>query len=276
MPIKNLVVVSDIHAGSKVGLCPPRGVPLLDGGTYKPSRIQRKMWKHWRTFWDEWVPGKTKGEPFSLVLNGDLMDWDHHGTSSIFSKSVGDQLACARAILEPIAEKAERVFLTIGTIAHSGEQGEAEEALGAALGAEQDPEEGRFAAYELWIYVGRALCHICHTVGTTQSDYYETTAVHKELIAAFKEAGAHRERPPDMVIRSHRHQYCKTTILGRDDDAESIVTPGWQAKTPWYYRTAKGRSGSAQMGGVLIREGSDGDVYELHKGWRLGRPRVRR
>ena len=271
--IKNLVVIGDTHCGSKVGLCPPGGVKLLDGGTYKPSKFQTRIWRCWRYFWREWVPKKTKGEPFTLVINGDAHDWDHHGTATIISKQTADHLRCAKAVLGPVAALADRVLVASGSRAHSGEQGEAEESLAEFLGAEVD-EMGRTARYEMWVEVGRALCHIAHTIGSTSSASYETTAVHKELIDAFTESGMWQKRAPNFVIRSHRHRYCKTTIPAEMGDAESVVTPGWQGKTPFIYRTARGRSAPAQVGGVLIRSGADGEVYELHKVWSMDRPKV--
>ena len=41
---KQVVVVSDIHCGCRLGLCPKEGVALDDGGLYMPSRIQKKVW----------------------------------------------------------------------------------------------------------------------------------------------------------------------------------------------------------------------------------------
>ncbi|GAF68288.1 unnamed protein product, partial [marine sediment metagenome] len=74
----NLIVVSDLHCGCRLGLCHPKGVYLDDGGTYLPSKIQKKVWKWWREFWDEWVPTITRGEPWDLVVNGDALDGVHH------------------------------------------------------------------------------------------------------------------------------------------------------------------------------------------------------
>ena len=52
--LNNLVVVSDLHAGCRVGLCPPDGARMDDGGRYRPSRLQRKMWRMWRESMMPW------------------------------------------------------------------------------------------------------------------------------------------------------------------------------------------------------------------------------
>ena len=47
---RNHIVVSDIHAASKLGLCHPDGHELDEGGIYSPSRVQQKMWRWWDEF----------------------------------------------------------------------------------------------------------------------------------------------------------------------------------------------------------------------------------
>jgi len=66
--ISSLVVVADTHCGCGLGLCPPHRIKLDQGGFYLPSSFQRKVWRWWRKFWDEWVPLATRGEPFGVVL----------------------------------------------------------------------------------------------------------------------------------------------------------------------------------------------------------------
>jgi len=61
--VNNLVVVSDTHCGCRLGLCPPGGVFMDEGGMYKPSKLQRKIWKMWREFWDEFVPSQPVENP---------------------------------------------------------------------------------------------------------------------------------------------------------------------------------------------------------------------
>jgi len=48
--INNLIVVSDIHCGCKLGLCPPGDIPL-DEGFYRASVLQQKVWGWWTEFW---------------------------------------------------------------------------------------------------------------------------------------------------------------------------------------------------------------------------------
>lgn len=276
----NLIVVSDIHCGCKLGLCPPEGVPLDDGGTYMPSRLQCKMWQWWREFWDEWVPRVTRGEPWDLVVNGDAVDGVHHKSTTPISHNLEDQTVVAEAVLRPIVERAHKYYHIRGTEAHVGVSGVDEERLAKRLGAIPN-EDGQFARWELWKLVGKAskghpapLCHILHHIGTTGRAAYETSAVQAELIAEFTEAGQNQNVPPDYVIRSHRHRYIKAqNPSNHRPETAGIVTPGWQLKTPFVWKIPGGRVSQPQFGGILIRQG-DEEYYTRFRVRSLDRARI--
>lgn len=272
--INNLIIVNDTHCGCKMGLCCPGKIPLTDGGSYSISPLQRKMWYRWEVFWNEWVPQVTKEEPFGLVHNGDLIDGVHHNSTTQISHDLNDQARIAKRVMRPIIENplCKMYYQIIGTEAHVGKSGVEEERIAEELGAKQD-QYGRYARYELWIQVGKGLAHIMHHIGTTSSTNYESTAVHAELIAEFTEAGRWHERPPDFVIRAHRHRFCQTLIPAELGDATSIANAGWQLKTPYVFRKAGARIAPPQMGGLMLRQG-DEDIYPRHKVWTLGRDKV--
>ena len=270
--IRNLVVVSDIHGGCGMALPPPGDTfPLLDKGDYKPSRIQQTIRDWWDEFWGEWVPNRTEGEPYAVAINGELVDGVHHNSTTQISHNLADQKNIALAILGPLVDKCEGLLYVLsGTEAHSGSSGCDDEGVAQALGAIQD-RTGRHARYEMWKRVGKSLVHLSHHIGTTGSQHYESTAVHKELCEAFTEAGRWHNEPPDFVVRSHRHRHFETKITTHKGMASSIVTPGWQGKTPFAHRIAGGRMSQPQFGGILIRQG-DRDAYVVEKVWSLDRP----
>lgn len=271
--LKNLVVVSDIHAGCRLALCPPSGSSLDDGGTYKPSKFQQKMWKYWDIFWDEFVPEATKGEPFGVVVNGDAIDGVHHRATTQISHNLEDQVELAFQILQPIVELAEgRFWVVRGTEAHVGPSGLYEEALAKRLGAIPN-QEGQFARYELWKYVGPKLVHFLHHIGTTGSQAYEATAVHKEFTECCIEAARWGLEIPSLIVRSHRHRYIETTIATKEGRGTAVVTPGWQGRTPFAYKIPGARLSLPQFGGIVIRYDSDSDVlYTRSKVFTIDRP----
>lgn len=278
--INNLICVSDIHAGCQLALCPPEGVQLDDAGRYMPSDFQLKMWSMWEEYWGEWVPWATRGEPYSVVFNGDALDGVHHNSTTQISHNLGDQHKVAQAILKPIVELCEgRYYHIRGTEAHVGKSATAEEGLAKALGAIPN-EIGQHARYDLWKEVGTGrLCHFLHHIGTTGSQAYEATAVHKELVEEFVEAGRWGNRPPDVCVRSHRHRFIKTSLsTGKagsyeTGEAISVVTPAWQGKTPFVWKIPGGRLATPQFGGILIRE-ANGELFVREKVWTVERSRT--
>jgi hypothetical protein len=262
-PCNNLVVVSDLHCGCRLGLCPPEPIPLDDGGSYCASHLQLKVWSMWREFWDEWIPEASHHEPYSVLLNGDCLDGNHHNSTTQVSHNTGDQAKIARMILEPIRDKCQgRLYVVRGTEAHVGPSGVEEERLAETLGAIPD-EDGRHARYELWARVGKGLVHAMHHVGTTGSSHYESSAVLKELTESYAQAGRNRLDPPDVVVRSHRHRHIEVRVPTKLGYGISFVTAAWQLRTPFAYRVPGGRVTTPQIGGSLIRQG-DADLYTRH------------
>ena len=271
MSTNNLIVVSDLHGGSRLGLCKADGPVLLDEGVkYHASPIQQKMYALWLRFWNEWVPRVTKGEPYDVCVNGDAVEGKPHGSIASLSDNPDDQLSIARILLEPIVQNAQTFYVIRGTEAHVGKSGHMEETLAKQLGAKPN-EIGQYARYELWIRVGKGLVHLVHHIGTTGRTHYETSAVQAEVAAMFTEAGRWGQKPPDFVVRSHRHRFIKVENPSELGMTIGAVTPGWQAKTPFAYRIPGGRVSTPQFGGLIIRQG-DEDVYMRHKVWTVDRP----
>jgi hypothetical protein len=278
-PTNNIVVVSDLHAGCKLALCPPEGVPLDDGGKYMPSKFQRKLWAMWREFWDEWVPGATRKEPFTVVINGDAVDGVHHNSTTQISHNLLDQSRAAYSILAPIVDRCKgRIYLVRGTEAHVGTSAKEEEALGERLGIKPNAE-GQYARWDLWKELGKGkLVHFLHHIGSTGSQAYEATAVHKELVEEYVEAARWRRVPPDVIVRSHRHRYIETTVATGTETGETgrgiaVVTPAWQAKTPFAWKIPGGRLSTPQFGGVVIRW-AHSELFVVPKVWTVDRSPV--
>ncbi len=270
--INNAIIISDLHSACKLGLCPPGPIPLDDGGTYHASAVQLKLWLWWREFWDEWVPKVTKGEPYAVIVNGDSLDGVHHGSTTQISQNLSDQSRIAELILAPVVELCEGRFLMLrGTEAHVGKSGVEEERLAKSLGAIPNAE-GQYARHELWLQVGKCLVHILHHIGTTGRSAYESSAPQAEIINAFAEAAQAGDRPPNIIVRSHRHRHIENRLVAKDGYNYVFVTAGWQLKTPFAYRIAGARQSQPQIGGSLIRQG-DEDYFTRHFVKRLARPK---
>lgn len=252
------IVVSDLHCGCRLGLCPPR-VKLDGGGTYQHSAVQKTVWQWWKNeFWGKWVPSITDGKPFVVVLNGDILEGCHHRATSQISQNKADQAKIAQACLLPVLEKANpaAIYFVRGTEAHAGESSEDEERLSQALNIKKD-KHGNYTRPELWLKVGDGLAHFQHHISTSGSNAYESTALCKEFSESCTEAARWGYQAPDWVVRSHRHRHAEVRVPTRNGRGQCITLPAWQLKTPFCFKIAGARLSSPQIGGcaILARHG---------------------
>lgn len=268
-PLMNLIIVSDLHCGCRLGLCPPQ-ISLDDGAIYKHTPLQADIWKRWQYFWEQWVPVVTKGEPYGIAINGDALDGVHHNAVTQITNNLTDQARIAKVCILPIIrdEMCRFYYHLRGTEAHVGASGQMEERLAAELNAEPD-EDGRHARWELKVEIGTGLIHMTHHIGTASP-----TTVYKELQEAFMESARWGQRCPDVICRSHVHRHIETRIQTDRGFATSFTTPGWQAKTPFVYRLLGGRQTLPQIGGCIIRAGDEDHIYTRYRLWNLRSPRV--
>lgn len=245
-----IVVVSDLHIGSYSGLCPPGGIRLDGGGTYKPNKFQRTLWRFWTHFWDEFVPQATKDATLrAIVINGDILEGIHHNHVGIVTTTWEHMRAGAKRILLPVREKVDRFHVIRGTEAHSAPGAEAEETLADSLKATIN-ELGDHSSWQLWGTVDGVVFQFAHHIGVTSSAAYETSAPMRELISGFTEAAQWGRRLPDVFVRSHRHRFTEVPLPSLKGRVRLVVTPGWQLRTPHTERIDRMRM--PHIGGVVF------------------------
>ena len=257
--INNLVVVSDLHCGCRMGLC-TADIPLDGGGFYTQSVIQKASSLWWDEFWNDWVPEATRGEPFAVVVNGDAVEGTHHGSKTPISHNHADQQRAAEIALQPVvAACGGRFYMVRGTEAHVGQSSENEERLGQALGAVRN-EKGAATSYSLRLRVGPALVHLAHHIGGSSKIGTAASAITAEYEQMLANSARWGWEPPDVIVRSHIHSNIEVKMPTARQFGMCLITPAWQAMTPFGRKIRVGRVSEAQMGGILIRAEGD-DVY---------------
>ncbi len=252
-----VAVVSDLHTNSTVGLCPP-SVNLDDGGTYRASDAQQWIWRNWLDYWQT-VKNLKKRTRLIVVLNGDIIDGDHHDTPQIISRNMSDQHRICIKALEPIfALKPHKIFVIRGTEAHVGKSGQNEERIAADIGAEVDPITDTASWWWLPLDVERVRFDIAHhgRMGGrpwTRANAVQATAA--ELTMRYAERG---DKLPDLAIRSHLHQHADSYD---NYPIRVLQTASWQLSTAFGHRIAPGAM--LPVGG-LIFDCRNGE-YTLHK-----------
>ena len=250
--IKNIVVIGDTHCGSSAAIMPP-SFCLRDGQPVGMSPRQAQLWGWWREFWDKFVPHVTKGEPFVLVHNGDIVDGAHHGCTQLVTANMDKQREMAKMLLEPVVAKAQAFYCISGTAAHAGQSNADEETVARELGAKIDENKNR-CRQDLWIEMSDALIQFAHHIGTTSSAAYKSSPAMRTMAAMFTAAGEHGFRPPNMMIRSHAHDYVEV----KRANCRVTVCPAWQLKSDWMW--GKDTTSLPIIGGLVIRQGED-DVH---------------
>jgi hypothetical protein len=262
-------VVSDTHCGSTLGLCPPEGVQLDDGGRYLPSREQVALWEAWTDYWARVGEAREKRQPLICVINGDAVDGDHHGTAQIVSRNLAaTQHAIAMATFRPmLALKPSAVIFIRGTEAHVGQSAGFEERLAEDLGAEET-KTGTYSHWHFQAESGGVMLDFAHhgRVGNlphTRINPLGTLAM--RITNAAAKAG---DRIPDLAIRSHMHQWSDT---GDNFPVRVIQMAGWQLSTAFIHRVAAGSL--PEIGGLIVRcEKGQADVTKVKYPWRRAEP----
>ena len=270
-PIERIVEISDLHSGSTLAVCPP-GVRLDDDGLYEYSTYQEVLWGWWLEFWGKWVPMVTEGKPYALILNGDNVEGNHHGTTAVISANMSIQARVLRHLLVPMlgadhvapkvragvedwwpkgARRPSLLVMVRGTEAHNGPSGEAEEEVAEALGL-PGPSPGLHSFWGLRCTLEGHLIDFSHHIGTTNSVAYELSALNREVAKCFVGAGQWNDPCPSLIIRSHRHRCSEGAIPTHYGECRIVVSPSWQLHTPFCHSHGISTGSPPQIGGIAI------------------------
>ena len=243
--MNNIIVISDTHFGSSVAVAKEH--MLDDGGTYIPGPIQMKLADLWDDFW-EWAYDLIKHESYTLVHNGDVVDGDHHHSTQVSSANLVVQESLAYDMLEPHAMSplCKHYFQIRGTGVHVGDAGETEERIAKRLNADRTGSD-TFSRWELWLKSHDDLIHFSHHIGNTSSSAYESSAMRREMVSAYEDAGVWNRRPPTILVRAHTHRFIRV----EDPKMIGIKLPAWQSKTAFVYKIDRLRG--PMFGGIVIR-----------------------
>lgn len=232
-----VTVVSDIHSGSTLAVCPPR-VKLDDGGEYKASKVQRWLWRKWKDFWKRTRRrSEESGLPVTVIINGDLTEGDHHDTAQIITRNEATQFRLALDTLEPMLEVAKEIFVIRGTESHTGKSSSMEEMIAADIGAVESPD-GTFSWWHLYAEFGGIAFDVQHHPESYSIRPWTAGAgVNRVAAILTYEYTRSGDRPPDVGIRSHRHTFRDS---GTTHPVRVFAMPSWQFQTAFVNRIGAG------------------------------------
>lgn len=250
-----IVVISDLHVGSTLGLCSPE-VVLDDGGKYLPNELQIESYNYWRKgFWPfVWNKAKKENRKTVVICNAETVDGSHHGTNQIWSNQVSDQITVAAELIDDATIQADVRLFTRGTPAHVGESGSADEAVARILKATRPDgkKTGPYSAYHLKLNVDGVILDVCHHGPNTGNRMWSKgNGARSYARTIVLDALVMNQKPPDLIIRSHYHKMLHETLHEYGNTTEMLVTPSWQWMSSFATRVVSYEQIS-DIGGLVI------------------------
>lgn len=253
-----ILLASDTHCGSTVGLCPPEGPRLDDGQVVEPSKAQRWLWQCWTDLHTRaYATRRRHGGPLWVILNGDLVDGPgHHGTTQSMSNHPDAQAYIASETFKVTQDlKPERLFVVRGTEVHTGTAGNVEEGIAKSLGAERDPETHLWSRWHLRLRVhGRLIDAQHHGKGLGRLPHTKQNGANALAWRVWQVYAERGLEPPALVVRSHLHQYADSFSAHRR--TRGLFLPSFQLKTAYVHKVAADEI--ADVGGVIVVVHPDG------------------
>lgn len=238
--IELVVVYSDLHCGSTTAILPP-GFVAKEGFGVVQNSLQQWLWDRWQAQ-QRFLWGVVGSDLFSVVINGDVIEGNHHGTKQIWSPRVDDHFAAAVQVLRPITERASRRFMVKGTECHVHDM---EEGIGSVLGFDKCPSTGLPVFDRLTLEVGGTRTVFRHHIGTSTRRALGATQLGAQLNEEVVEAAANGEKVPKVLCCAHRHVFGSYA----DNHGLCVVTPPWQGLTRFGHKVV---SAARTKPGVVI------------------------
>lgn len=220
MKTQLLVVVSDIHCGSDVGLAPPKTT------TEAGNEISFGKNIHQEWLWNNWCAGIEQvktivgDSPAALLVNGDATEGVHHrNEASLIAALIDTHINMAEECLKPLVDICHKRFVTLGTECHTLHM---EDELAARIEAETG------AAKDKWHFsINGCEIDAAHHMPTTGRGYLE--ASHMSICMGNARMNYQRSGHgvPKVFLRGHRH------CGGYYSDGSGLfaVTGAWQFLT---------------------------------------------
>jgi hypothetical protein len=245
-----VAIVSDCHTNSTTALFPPQWSDD-DGGGHTQNLIQHWLWDCWLDYWRA-VEAMRDGDLF-VVINGDMVDGNHHGTPQIVTTNMSDQAGIAIEVLKPVLDlKPEFTFFVRGTEAHVGSAAQDENMVAKLYSqfanVERQPETGSFSWWYLPLEVQGIKFDIAHH---GRGGFRPWTASNAANILAAELVFDYFGDTwiPDIAIRSHVHYKSDTYD---NFPIRLLYTPPWQQSTAFGHRVKPGKR-SLIAGGYIFQ-----------------------
>lgn len=195
MKPKRVVIISDLHCGSQVGLTHPDfDSDPREGARHKLYQARRKYWKFYADALREVSPIDV------LIVNGDCIDGkgEKSGGTELLTADRNEQCDMAAAAIQETKCKA--IYMTFGTPFHAGASEDWEQKVATSV------EAAKIGGHD-WLDINGLVFDYRHHVGSSSVPHARHTAVAREHLWSVLWA-EHDEYPlGNILIRSHVHYF---------------------------------------------------------------------
>jgi hypothetical protein len=252
-----VVVVSDLHTNSTVGLLPAHTI-LDDGLSVGLGKPQLWVYQKWTDFWDYVYDLKNQiGATVVTIANGELADNLQYRTTQLVTLNTADILSMVESVWTNAREITDHLIVTRGTAAHSGPSACLDELAAKALEAEPFERHESRSIHSWWHFdgiIGGLNIQAAHHPQTAgRLPHTMQAAVMRQSFMIELQCTRSNRPIPDVAIRSHIHYAADSGIYTRP---RTFYTWGWQLTPEFGHRL-----GTAQyarpIGGLIlvIRDG---------------------
>jgi hypothetical protein len=207
--MKNVVVISDLHCGSVVGLTPPK----YQTGDFLAE--QDALWEAYTDAIDRFR--ENRGNIHILLVNGDCIDGkaSRWGATDLITSKIHTQISMAAECIDYAG--ADRIVMTYGTPYHVGAEEDFEKYLADMVGAT--------IKSHAFLEIDGVNFSLKHKVGASTIPHGRSTPVKRErLWDMIWNVEKNQHSLSDVIIRSHVHYFDYTG----NSEYLALTTPALQ------------------------------------------------
>ena len=255
------VIISDLHTGSNHALFLAKPWQGEKTATIHPRSEQVRIRKHFELYGAE-IKAARKNRAVRLILDGDLIDGDHHHSGDVFTN---DPMEMADINITLMAELQQRIdwqrgdelYIVKGTEIHTRDF---ENYIGRELNAQMNGESYAFDFLELDTN-GVISWFVHHGPGAGEGAN-EGNTMRNWLKNIYYNALKDGTKIPDVVYTGHVHNPTYSPFGYRRGmcfkNMHGIILPSWQMKTR--YAWMKAPVSRNKIGGVYHEIKADGTI----------------
>lgn len=204
--IKQLVVFSDLHSGSRRALMRPEYTLFEEGKLEQTIKANKQqLWLHecWTQAWEK-VLEYVGSDPWAMGFMGDAIQGNKY-KDELISDDVTDHMIIFDQLVRPYSDLAAKRYFVRGTQSHTYTSVEMK--LAEKLECERHPDTGQWAADRWLLDINGFKLLLRHHMSTTSREYLRASQLSIEFNNEVAAAHSRSQPIPDGCVFAHRHMY---------------------------------------------------------------------